>query len=1163
MVTIQDILDGQYPDFLAYCIASEKVYPTDISPSDYVAFRVQYEVSRDYINEIKDRINKGEVCKTAAVVFDEPQKTEIVEHVEKKQKNEPEDISLMIDTPHIIKAIEDNDETGVERNDIALEEETVEDAGICEKSARRKNNKIIPYDIHSPLYVVFKVDNPEKYADIRIETMGFKAKVEQILKEGRRKSVLDVLRCSIAQLFDFNRIARTAIAHIIDRIKKFVSSADLDSIDMKLRQVSVPFYILFNIDNIQRYKDVSVDSITFSTRFTNSLKENKIDTLFLLLQLCLDDLAKWKHLGVTSIKDAVIQLDKYFKCSNGKCNKIKNNSFDEQKVREKVVTLIDAEIKGENVSCNDLGKDEIVLYSKIKESIEACGEEFYVELRSNPVYARVLAEGLRAFYVPILEEMEKRNNLFRSYCSIPLELRSKSARRLYKVYVLRTSHKIAILEDIDEQITLSELVNKVGNTESSECYQTLGYFLQWIKNLDVKNIVEKIFSREALTSANKVEEGIKDKYWIVLEMRAEGETLENIGSLTDSTRERIRQIEKKCTHQFAIYYQNNEYDLLAVIHALRGGDNVLRKDEVQAIIGEKYTNLLWLVLSKGLLDCDLYRYSKNYNAVIFVEDNKNNVENLRLALKDLPDMFFEDKLEELIDGLSQKHRVSKELIALDIEKHYSKYGKLYSQSAPTVAFMCQYILKMKFPNGYKAGDADEAKRFQVYLTETFGDKKGRMTARALDARVSDVGVLCDRGKYMHPDYLHVEKWIIDEINAFIEANEKTVVTYSEVFDELRAVLSGSQITNRFMLQGALKFYGCKYKLTRDYITKDNSRSLTDEFENFAREHGEFHKMDFFTAFPSMKDANLGMLAGRCREVFSIDNGYYMHSSVLNLLDKDYDDIRKYLDDVCADGPVNSRFLFEEFSYRFIDFMSRNEVSNHAKLFGILNYMFGKEFMFSRPYVSKEANASLTNRDVVLRYLDGLDSISIEDIITMCQERGIRYISSGYLIRQISPDFIRINETTLMRYESTGVNDDVILEVASHIANHIEIDKYCSVATIKDFLWFPTIKIEWTSYLVESIMNMSGDMIKRINIPTTNLNNLTSIYVSDEFIEDDYVTFILKILDNAFEKGFFTSKEEMKEFLFEKGLINNNSLPNFLESTEYYYVDEKGVLTRRK
>lgn len=70
-------------------------------------------------------------------------------------------------------------------------------------------------------------------------------------------------------------------------------------------------------------------------------------------------------------------------------------------------------------------------------------------------------------------------------------------------------------------------------------------------------------------------------------MRAEGETLENIGMLIGTTRERVRQVEHKFTKRFASNYLNNDYDLLAVIHAFRGGDDVLTKEEVSALIGEK------------------------------------------------------------------------------------------------------------------------------------------------------------------------------------------------------------------------------------------------------------------------------------------------------------------------------------------------------------------------------------------------------------------------------------------------------------------------------------------------------------------------------------------------------------------------------------------------
>lgn len=647
MKTIKEILGDQYPDFMEYCTASEKRYPSDFSPSDYVAFRVQYRVSREYINEIKDKINSGEVCKADAIVFDVPKTVESVETIDDVVSVDEQDEVSVIKKNAIGDDIEDIDE------DESIQEESVNDACIVdagvEKIINEENNKTIPYDIHEPLYVTLEIANPERYSNISIDAMGFKSRIELILKEGRRESVLDVLQSSIAQLFDFNNIAKTTIANIIDQIKRFLSY-DLNSLGMKLRQVTIPLFKLFNVDNVEQYKDVSVKSVDFGRRFTNVLNKKGVDTMFSLLQFSIDDLQKWEHLGSTTIRDAVRQLDDYF--SNSDRRIIKNKSLETQRLREKIVAIIDAEINDEPAPCDDLDENELDLYSKIKKGIDICGEEFYIEIRKNPDYAKILGEVLSEYYTPVLEVLEKKNKLFQDYCLIPLEFRNKSAKLLYKVYELRTRCKIAFLDRFDEQITISELVKKVRNDEIVECYQPLGYFLQWIKNIDANNTVQEIFSRYALTGTYKVDESLKDKYWLVLEMRAEGETLENIGSLTDSTRERVRQIEKKYTKQFAVYYQNNKYDLLAVIHALRGGDNVLSKSEVQAIIGEKYTNLLWLVLSKELLDCDLYRYSKEYDAVLFIEDNQNNAENLRRVLKELPEMFFAEELEELIDDLS-------------------------------------------------------------------------------------------------------------------------------------------------------------------------------------------------------------------------------------------------------------------------------------------------------------------------------------------------------------------------------------------------------------------------------------------------------------------------------------------------------------------------------
>ena len=1139
-----EILKNEYLDFQEFCSRAEKVSHSDLSNADFIAFRTQYGVDRCYIAAIREKISNATNESPCSKEQTEPlTKTEVADIV--APSHDP-DTKIM---------------TGVISNAINvaehLENDSINDS-FCETYGE------IPYDIYKPLYVVLGIDNPKQFSHVAIEAMGLSLKIERCLKECRRRTVYDVLLCSVSQLFEINRINTLIVSRNIDRIKEFVFG-DPESIVVAamFKQQDVPFYKLLEIEDLDDYKGVAVSRICFGTRFSNALNNKGILSVYELLQYSINDIKTWGHLGISTIGNAVKQLIAFFKNTKQELCKSPTQLNVSRKTIVRVASFIDSELNDNCDTIADWNEEEQTLYSQVKQAIDVCGKDFYLQVKENPEYAMILINLFRSFYQPILDSCAKKEKLMQLYHSIPRDLKEKGVKLLYNAFSLRYDTQINLLSQIGLQTTLSTLFKDVSIDEVIKEYQAMECYLQWVKRIELLSIVKSLFSQDLLGIRYKDGAELKDKYWVVLEMRAEGETLENIGVLIGTTRERVRQVEQKFTKFFASNYLNNDYDLLAVIHALRGGDDVLTKEEVAALIGEKNTNLLWLVLSKELLDCKTYRYSKEYNAVLFINDDKNNEENLQIAFSKLPEIVLCEKLDDIVEELSNNYRVSKELISSRFKKEYKQYGTVYSRTSLTVVFMCDYILKTKYPYGFKIGDEAESKRFQSYLIETFGDKKGVMTRRALDSKVSEIGILCDRGKYLHPDYFNVDATIITAINTFIEKNDKTVVTYSEVFDALQSTLNGSQITNRFALQGALKYYGCKYTLKKDFITKEKDKNLTDEFETFAKVHGEFSKKEFFAAFPSMTDANLAMLTSRCHNVFSIDNGYYMHSSMLNIIDSDYDKIHKYLNAACRDCPVSSRYLYDEFSYRFGDFVSRNEITNHTKLFGILYYMFGDEFIFSRPYISKEDASSLTNKDVILRYLEGFDTITIEDAVVLCQERGIRIMSSGYLIRQVCPNFIRVSETTLMRYDLTGVNDDVILEVADYVAKHVETEKYCSVATIKDFLWFPTINIDWTSYLVESVMYLSGDMVGRINIPTSNLSNLTSIYVSEEYVEDDYVTFILKILDEAFENGFFTTKGELREFLYENGLINNDILPVFLEGTEYYYMDEEGILRRRK
>lgn len=426
----------------------------------------------------------------------------------------------------------------------------------------------------------------------------------------------------------------------------------------------------------------------------------------------------------------------------------------------------------------------------------------------------------------------------------------------------------------------------------------------------------------------------------------------------------------------------------------------------------------------------------------------------------------------------------------------------------------------------------------------------------IDADVGRLGVLCDRGKYIHPDYLVVDPSVIDTINDYIEASPRSLIPYGELFDALKEKFDGTQITNRFLLQGALKKYGCRFSTGRDFVRKTKSVTFVDELESFVSDRGIVHKSEIFAEFTSLGEAGLGQVVSRSANVFSIDNGYYIHAEQFDIQPEDYEMLRGYLSEACKEIPVNIRSVYDAVAEQFPEFMYRNDFEDRNKLFAALNYMFREEFSFSRPYIAKLGVNDISNRSVILQHIEDYDSIEIEELIDICDENGIHYVAPAYLCQMIAPDFIRVNRTTLMRRELTGITDEVIEQANSIIRDLLEVNGYIVGSKVNDFLWYPQIDIDWTEFLLENLIVQS----KKINVVYMfgdPLQHPNAIYVAEEFGKDTFDSFLIKILTEEVHKGSFTSKVEMRDWLREEGMIEAK-LPNFLESAKYFYVNETGV-----
>ncbi|MBQ7705975.1 MAG: hypothetical protein IJT73_11235 [Selenomonadaceae bacterium] len=759
------------------------------------------------------------------------------------------------------------------------------------------------------------------------------------------------------------------------------------------------------------------------------------------------------------------------------------------------------------------------------------------------------------------------------------------------IQTLREIFNIVALEPY-KNILVTELPfnNRVQNLLKRENCFTLGELLNYsvpelsaLKNFgrgsidNVIKVLEKIFLKSMCVARTTPEESKKNfetpelldkdslknfaeemvcsvlknkKQIAIIAGRVVGKTLKEIGKELNITRERVRQIENSAIKNFSQYSGLKLKKFFDSVCELLGEKNFVTFEDLKNFIGEDSTKTLWFFISKIASDKKVFCFDAATNTIIFTA-NKKMIDYDKL-IDSLPKILSESELQEEINQIVKEKNCSEELLRLKILQIYKHSGKFFYRGFLTLRFQCGYILREIFQSGYKIADETHYNRFVRYLREIFGYENA-ISQRALDAILSRIGVLCGRGKYMHPDFLHVPQKIILLINDYIEKSERTVLPYKEIFTALKENFVGTQITNQYILQGAIKYCGSPYTLSRDCLTKNADLNLAAEFNNFVAKNGEVSTQEIKAEFISFQVHNIGMLLQRCPEIICIGKGKYLHSTRLNLQEDESAEIEKFLQNICENKPASSRYLYNLFWERFQDFLYRNKIEDAEKLFGILKYMFGKKFNFSRPYISTTNIAGITNKKILLQYIEDRAEVEIEDILNLCEEQGIKYLSKSTLIENLNPEFIRVDEFYLRRPESIGITDEIIEAVVENVKLAMERNGgWQSAKTFPDFEWLPRLEVSWNSFLLESIVKLSADNFKILHSFSTAGEFSTAVFVSENFAEDDFNSFCLKILIEEQERDPFQNKDEILNWLKDKGLAHKK-LPKAIDEYDKIHL----------
>ncbi len=621
---------------------------------------------------------------------------------------------------------------------------------------------------------------------------------------------------------------------------------------------------LYNI-NIEEYENIDIDSILFSVRVNNRLHQGGIETVGALLKCTHQRLAELNGFGAGCFKEIY-----------GYLKSLKEQKQNEELIQKGKMDLLPESFKDnrDRISRGDFSfvtEEPENIVQKYKEAQGVLGNELAEKCIDNPEYLSMISCSLRIFSEMVGKKIQVLG-------FIPTHRHAKKARYYIEAGSSTSTGRNELFTKLfSEDISLEKFI---------QSYK--------IELLDDNSVVSKFAKRccydiSAMTEAFFEEIKKNERAYDIVKLRADGNTLEQVGNAYAVTRERVRQIEKKTSCRFINWLKHNS--IMRKIVADEDGNCVLFPS-VFGVYFKEYADIVMFFLKAYGDELEYVHYYKNLD--LFIVGDDGVLVKAQEYTEDLPEQFNEDRLSEYLNVAYEEYDLPRELVFCCIKDDYNKTGDVYHRSRLTLGKIYSDVLTKHYPNGIWIYSDEQIKEFRNHIFEDYGDIKLPDNNRAFVGRISAVGILCGRGIYGPKKARYISEELKSKIHNYINDTDSPIFLTNTIFSVFEEELSSEGVNNKYYLQGILReLFDDEYIFRRDYISKDrNITSVYSEIVSFI-ERAEYPvtKSQICDAFPGVTEIviNISISDSEVINLF----GVYIHANKLKL----YKDDLEYLNEM--------------------------------------------------------------------------------------------------------------------------------------------------------------------------------------------------------------------------------------------------------------------------
>ncbi len=822
------------------------------------------------------------------------------------------------------------------------------------------------------------------------------------------------------------------------------------------------FWDLYPVD-LSSVENVSVQSLPVSVRVTNLLMHNGVRTVADLYRMKVEDFIKLHGAG----KKCYDETCQYLSDLSSKAVEIAP-SWGTPKfvthVPRIVADNIESIINQNFTFCEELPieSDDAIVIDKYKEAVEILGTDLARDCYQKPNKILPLIDALKPFIKAQQEREYRKNKVFEMLALIPTQRINNGVRGYINAFTTdegqrKVLGKIYGLELYPAACIKNYIFELVA--ESVTNFAVLLNFLKWCA-FDINKEISELF---------QIRYGRSNSIKSVLLGRAMGETLGGIGNKMGITRERVRQIEAKAKKIFNIWQSKNH--ILSKISAERNGNSVISASELSEYFGDKYAEMVFLLRTS---DSPAYYYDSQLDAFVMGDESISAL--IGRIVEALPDAFDENKYNAIIINAVEEQNIPQEFIEKAISDEFQMDGSTYHRKHLSLTAIYTEILEKYYQNGIDVYNENELDIFRCIAIEEYGCKNLPEKNRAISARLSDIGILCGRGKYRPKKTSYISKDLAERIHQYIVDSPSVIFMTNTLFNIFEDELLKFEIDNKYYLQGVLReLYDSEFVFRRDYISKDESvTSLYVEIVQYIKKFSyPITKEEIKKAFPGVTeivisfatgDANIINLFGKC-----------IHGSRLNLSDanKVYFEkvLRKF---VTGDAVCHYKELYDFIEHDDSDLLRKLFIHFPTSLFSVLEYLFKDQYQFKRPFISNVGTDIGNPEEQLHDLIISSDEIAISEITAFAKDNYYEINSILELLNSFNATHLLMDRDTLGAIGRIGITEDIAKNVISILQD--EVTETELITSLKCIYRLPKIKVPWTEWLIYSVINRWGESL---------------------------------------------------------------------------------------